>query len=86
MRRLRRQLVNRPVDPRAWDEAVDAYAQMICKNSAESNMTLKAMTKLYGAGQREESAATQEMFLERFSSEHFKEGFNAFLKKRRPKF
>lgn len=79
-------LINRLVSPDALDQCVDDYAAAICKTSKQSNLTLKKMFLAYEAGQRTETPATQKMFLESFSSDDFKEGYGAFLEKRRPEF
>lgn len=79
-------LINRLVDQYELDQVVRDYAVSICETSGQSNLTTKQMFLAYEAGQRGETPTTRKMFLEGFSSADFKEGYKAFLEKRRPDF
>ena len=79
-------LINRLTDQYELDQVVRDYAVSICETSTYSNLMMKQMFLAYEAGQRGETATTRKMFTDAFSGDDFKEGYAAFLEKRRPKF
>jgi len=62
------------------------YAQGLAALSPESLRITKKMFDAYQAGQAGETKDSMDWFLSGFSSADFKEGYKAFLKKRKPDF
>ncbi|GLQ22836.1 enoyl-CoA hydratase [Algimonas ampicilliniresistens] len=79
-------LVNKVVKTDEIERAVLDYAETIAAQSSQSARTMKHMFAAYAAGQREETADMQALFLGGFASDDFKEGYTAFMEKRRPDF
>ena len=67
------------------EKALD-YAQNIATLSPASLKVTKQMFAAHQAGQSGESKETREWFFKGFTSEDFKEGYCAFLEKRKPSF
>lgn len=79
-------LIDRLVDQFQLDQVVRDYALSICETSKASVQITKQMFMAIAEGQRGETASTKKWFLEAFSSPDFKEGYTAFLEKRKPRF
>ena len=79
-------LVNTVVKPDELEQTVMDYAATIAAQSSQSAKTMKRMFALHASGQREDADETIALFLEGFSSDDFKEGYTAFMEKRRPNF
>ncbi len=79
-------LINRLVASDDLDKVVTDYAHSICQTSKQSNLMTKQMFLAYEAGQRLDTKETQALFLDGFASDDFKEGYSAFLDKRKPNF
>lgn len=79
-------LVNHRVKQDELDDFVKSFADRICNTSPESNTIMKQLFLAHEKGQRGETSETQEIFLQRFQSNDFKEGYKAFLEKRKPEF
>ena len=79
-------LIDRLVDQDALEQLVHDYALSICGTSASSAKTTKQMFMAIADGQRAETETTQKWFLDAFSSDDFKEGYTAFLEKRKARF
>ncbi|WP_019960049.1 enoyl-CoA hydratase/isomerase family protein [Woodsholea maritima] len=65
---------------------VGSYAITLSQNSAQSLSAMKTLIAWVGQGQCIESDETRQIFQDAFSSDDFKEGYQAFLDKRPPKF
>lgn len=68
------------------EEKTLQYAKGLTGLSPESLRVTKNMFAAYQAGQTGETAQSMEWFLDGFSSADFKEGYGAFLEKRKPDF
>lgn len=79
-------LINFRHKPDELEDAVITYVQGIASLSCESAKVTKKLFSAYQAGQFEDDLHTQKMFLDGFSSQDFKEGYTAFLEKRKPNF
>ena len=79
-------LIDTLAEPYALDQTVRDYALSLCETSKESVRVMKQMFMAIAEGQRGETASTKQWFLEAFASDDFREGYQAFLEKRKPKF
>ena len=79
-------LINRLMPQGILAEAVEEYVSHITQTSSHTAKITKQMIALIEAGQDEDCEQTRQLFLEAFSGEHFQEGYQAFLEKRRPNF
>lgn len=68
------------------EEKTMDYAQGLAALSPESLRITKNMFAAYQSGQTRETQQSTEWFLSGFSSDDFKEGYQAFLEKRKPEF
>jgi len=68
------------------EEKTMEYAQGLAALSPQSLKITKQMFAAYQAGQTGENEQSQKWFLDGFSSADFKEGYKAFLEKRKPDF
>lgn len=79
-------LIHRVVAVDALEDEVMDYARAIIALSPESLRVTKSMISAYRKGQREDTPETDAQFAAGFASKDFKEGFRAFLEKRKPDF
>lgn len=79
-------LVNRLVAPGELDNLVKTYAAGLAEASTQSARTTKKIINLIRAGVSEDTDETRKLFLDAFQSEDFREGYQAFLEKRKPDF
>ena len=62
------------------------YAQSLTSVSSQVVRVMKRMSAAFQAGEREDTAQMQKLFADQFVSADFKEGYSAFLAKRKPEF
>ena len=62
------------------------YAKSIAALSPQSLGIMKRMMTAYQAGEREDTKDMQKLFADQFTSADFKEGYSAFLAKRKAEF
>lgn len=79
-------LINKLFKPDDLEAEVVAYAESIAALSTQSAIITKQMFAAYQSGQHGENAQSLEWFLDGFVSDDFKEGYRAFLEKRKPDF
>lgn len=79
-------LINFRHKPDELNDAVMTYANGIAALSTQSAQITKKMFAAYSDGQFGDTPESQTWFLEGFSSDDFKEGYTAFLEKRKPNF
>ncbi len=79
-------LINKLVKPDDLESTVLEYARGLTSVSSQSTNTMKKMFDAYHAGQTGENARSMDWFLDGFVSDDFKEGYKAFLEKRKPNF
>jgi len=79
-------LVNFRLKSDELDDAVITYANAIAALSTHSTQITKKMFAAYSAGQFGDTQESKAWFLDGFSSDDFKEGYTAFLEKRKPNF
>ncbi len=79
-------LVDRVVPDEELHGAVEHYATGLCRLSQLSLRNQKAILREIAAGHADETPRARALFDEAFASEDFREGYNAFLEKRRPSF
>jgi enoyl-CoA hydratase len=65
---------------------VDKFAQQITEQSSVSNIGIKKVIRAILDGATEEDEYISQLILESFHSEDYKEGIQAFLEKRKPRF
>ena len=79
-------LVNHLCKVDSLESNVSDYAKGLAALSAQSLKITKQMFASYSAGQRGDDAKSAADFLAGFSSDDFKEGYSAFMEKRKPDF
>jgi len=79
-------LVNRLHSAEDLQARVIEYAISIARLSSQSAKITKQFFAAYQSGQRGDTDATETAFLSGFVSDDFKEGYSAFLGKRKPNF
>jgi len=79
-------LINFRLKSDELNDAVMSYANSIAGLSTQSAQITKKMFAAYSAGQFGDTEESKRWFLEGFTSDDFKEGYTAFLEKRKPNF
>lgn len=79
-------LINKLFKPDDLETEVVNYARNIANLSKQSTLITKQMFAAYQNGQFGENSETMDWFLDGFVSADFKEGYRAFLEKRKPNF
>lgn len=79
-------LISRLLPREALFEEAAGYAEQVAQASTRSARVTKQIMARIAAGQSEDDDATRKLFLEAFQSTDFKEGYRAFLEKRKPRF
>lgn len=79
-------LINFKHKPDELEAEVMNYAAAQAALSPQSIRTMKQMIRTYQAGQRGDNEQTHQWFLDGFCSDDFKEGYAAFMEKRKPHF
>jgi len=72
--------------PDDLETSVQNYARGLTVLSKQSTIITKKMFAAYQSGQNGENAQSMDWFLDGFVSDDFKEGYSAFLGKRKPDF
>lgn len=79
-------LINFSHAPEALEAAVMDYANMQAALSPASLKIMKQMFSAYQSGVRGDNKQTKDWFHSGFTSRDFKEGYTAFMEKRKPRF
>lgn len=83
---LRIRLVDRLAPPGELDAVLGDYVDTLLGVSGATARGAKAAVNAVASGTREETARTRAAFRAAFSGEDFKEGYQAFLERRAPRF
>lgn len=78
--------IDRLYTEEALDDAVLAFARLVEATAPSSARATKAMLRLLNEGASDDDARAMKLMVDTFSSADFKEGYSAFLAKRRPDF
>lgn len=79
-------MVDRVVGSSELESVAAAYARLLLTNSLDSICTAKAIINSLSGVHAQPERLLTERFAASFASDHFKEGYSAFVEKRKPKF
>ncbi len=79
-------LINRLVGTNALEQEVDDFVALVCGASQFSSESAKKIVQMILDGNADDTKETRDLFIQSFSGADFKEGFTAFMEKRKPDF
>jgi enoyl-CoA hydratase/carnithine racemase len=79
-------LIDRAVSPEELDPTVTAFTDAVSAASSHSARVSKQIIQMVLSGVHQDTAETRALFLDAFQGLDFKEGYRAFMEKRRPDF
>lgn len=79
-------LLDRVVETEALEAEVHTFADQICATSQFSAESTKSIVQMILDGGADDTSETRTLFVDAFSGDDFREGFEAFAEKRTPNF
>ena len=79
-------LIDRLVNADTLEQDVQTFIDQVCATSQFSARSTKQIVQMILDGDADDTPETRQLFIDAFSGEDFKEGFSAFMEKRKPDF